>query len=63
MGLIARFLTDSAVAGKATLSILPTSVHDPSVWVEPAIIRRSAKQSQQAGAFPAGSRATPAQSG
>jgi hypothetical protein len=48
-GLGARFLTDSAVVPKATLSVLPTSVHDPSVWVEPAIIRRSPGQSQPAG--------------
>jgi len=35
-----RFLTDLAATPRATLSVLPRSVHDPSWWVEPAIIRR-----------------------
>lgn len=39
-----RFLTDLAVILKTTLSVLPRSVHDPSIWIEPAILQESASQ-------------------
>jgi len=33
------FLTDLAAVPKAALSVLPGSVHDPSLRVEPEIVR------------------------
>jgi len=46
-GVEPRFLTDLAATPKVTLSVLPRSVHDPSWWVEPAIIRRDGGICQQ----------------
>jgi|GEM_PF-4814157 len=45
MGLGPWFLTDLAAALKAALSVLPGSVHDPSLRVEPASLRVNLCQS------------------